>query len=73
MKNYLIIYQGVSIRSKNGISINRGRSCIFPKSSVIGTTHIGSNSAIGAGVQIYNKNINQNSAVSFRHPEGITI
>ena len=75
MKNYLIIYQGVSIGGNLKMeypSIEEG-VVFFPKSSVIGTTHIGSNSAIGAGVQIYNKNINQNSAVSFRHHEGITI
>ena len=45
----------------------------FPKSTVIGSSQIGSNSAIGAGVQLYNKKIDDNSAVSLRQPEGIKI
>ncbi len=75
MKNYLVIYQGVSIGGNLKMeypSIEEG-VVFFPKSSLIGTSNVGSNSAIGAGVQIYNRNINENSAVSFRHPEGITI
>ena len=75
MKNYLTIYQGVTI----GGNLKMEYPCIdegvvfFPNSAVIGSTHIGRNSAIGAGVQLYNKNINENSAVSLRNPEGITI
>ena len=43
-----------------------GKGFFFPNSTVIGSTHVGSNSAIGAGVQLYNSNINENSAVSLR-------
>ncbi len=45
----------------------------FPNSTVIGSIHIGNNSAIGAGVQLFNKNVSENSAVSLRHPKGTTI
>ena len=75
MKNYLTIYQGVTIGGNLKMeypSIEEG-VVLFPKSTVIGSSIIGSNSAIGAGVQIYNKKISENSAVSLRHPEGITI
>ena len=75
MRDYLTIYQGVSIGGNLKMeypTIEEG-VVFFSNSTVIGSSKIGSNSAIGAGVQIYNKNISDNSAVSLRHPKGITI
>ena len=75
MQNYLTIYQGVSIGGNLKMeypTIEEG-VVFFSNSTVIGSSNIGSNSAIGAGVQIYNKNIIDNSAVSLRDPKGITI
>ncbi len=75
MKNYLTIYQGVSIGGNLKMeypSIEEG-VVFFPKSSAIGSCHIGFNSAIGAGVQLYNEKIKENSAVSLRNPEGIKV
>ena len=75
MQNYLTIYQGVSIGGNLKMeypTIEEG-VVFFSNSTVIGSSNIGSNSAIGAGVQIYNKNISDNSAVSLRDPKGITI
>ena len=45
---------------------------LFPNSRVIGSSKIGKNCAIGAGVQIYNEIISENSSVSFRK-SGINI
>ena len=75
MGNYITIYQGVTIGGnlKMEYPSREEGVAFFPKSTVIGKTYIGKNSAIGAGVQLYNKKINENSAVSLRHPEGITM
>ena len=75
MKNYLVVYQGVSIGGNLKMeypTLEEG-VVFFPNSTVIGSSHIGNNSAIGAGVQLYNKNVSENSAVSLRHPKGTTI
>ncbi len=68
LKNFLIIYQGVTIGSNlksEAPSIDE-KVVLFPNSTVIGSTKIGKNCAIGAGVQIYNEIIQDNSSVSFR-------
>ena len=75
MKNFLVIYQGVNIGGNlkhDYPSINEG-VVLFPRSSILGSCNICSNSAIGAGVQIYNENIQKNSAVSLRNREGLII
>ena len=75
LKNFLVIYQGVTIGSNlNSQSPTIDESVIlFPNSTVIGSTKIGTNCAIGAGVQIYDAIISDNSAVSLRKDNNITI
>ena len=75
MKNYLVIYQGVSIGSnlKNQYPSFDEGVVLYARSSVLGSCHISSNSAIGAHVILYNENIKNNSSVSMRNKEGVKV
>ena len=68
LKNFLVIYQGVTIGTnlKSAAPSIGENVVLFPNSRVIGSTKIGKNCAIGAGVQIYNEIISENSSVSLR-------
>lgn len=64
----LVVYQGVSVGGDPKMrypQIGEG-VVLFSKSSLIGSVVVGSNCAIGAGVQIYGKSIPDNLAVSKR-------
>lgn len=65
---YLVVYQGVAVGGDLKLrypTLGQGVA-LFAKCSVLGSAEIGSNCAIGAGVQLYGGNISSNTAVSFR-------
>ena len=63
-----MIYQGVTIgKNLKSAAPSIGENVVlFPNSRVLGSTKIGKNCAIGAGVQIYNEIISENSSISLR-------
>lgn len=66
--NYLVVYQNVSVGGDMKLrypSLGEGVA-LFAKSSVIGKTVIGSNCAIGAGVQVYGGIVSDGSSLSLR-------
>ena len=66
IKNYLVVFQGVSIGGNLKMEYPTSEEGVvfFLNSTLIGSSQIGNNSAIGAVVQLYNKNLSENSAVS---------
>ena len=69
LKNFLVIYQGVTIGTnlKSETPSIGEKVVLFPNSRIIGLSKIGKNCAIGAGVQIYDEIIKENSAISLRN------
>lgn len=70
---YLVIYQAVSVGGDLRLrypEFGHGVA-LFTKSSVIGSAKVGSNCAIGAGVQIYGGSIPSDTAVSIRDELGV--
>ena len=69
MKNYLVIYQGVSIGGDLKYQYpTLGEGVIlFSNSSILSNTIIGNNCVVGAGVQLYSDKIKDNTAISYRH------
>lgn len=60
--NYVLICHGVTIGEQGGKGPYLGeRVSLLPKSSVVGNSMIGSNSSIGIGTTIYNKDVPENS------------
>ena len=69
--NYLVVYQGVSVGGDMKLrypSFGEGVA-LFANSTVLGKAVIGSNCAIGAGVQVYGDTVPDCSSLSLR--EGI--
>lgn len=66
--DYLVVYQGVSVGGDIKLRYPKlGEGVVlFSKCSLIGAAEIGSNCAIGAGVQLYGASISDNIAVSNR-------
>ena len=71
---YLVVYQGVSVGGDLKLRYPKFGDgvALFAKSSVIGASKIGSNCAIGAGVQVYGLTIPSHTAVSLRDAQGTT-
>ena len=66
--NYLVVYQGVSVGGDMKIrypSLGEGVA-LFANSTVLGKAVIGSNCAIGAGVQVYGGIVSDGSSLSLR-------
>jgi serine acetyltransferase len=72
--DYLVVYQGVSIGGDLRLRYPEfGEGVVlFAKSTVIGSAKIGSNCAIGAGVQIYGGCVHSDTSVSLRSGIGVT-
>ena len=71
---YLVVYQAVSVGGDLRFrypEFGQGVA-LFAKSTVIGSAKVGSNCAIGAGVQIYGGAIPSDTAVSIRDGLGVT-
>lgn len=70
--NYLVIYQGVTVGGdpKLRYPYISESVVLFSNSSILGDCSISSNCAVGAGVQLYGTNVVENTAVSFRPPQG---
>ena len=70
--DYLVVYQGVSVGGDLKLrypQLGEGIA-LFSKCSLIGNVCVGSNCAIGAGVQLYGENVPCNVSVSSRGPSG---
>lgn len=62
--DYLVIFQSVTIGVQEGKYPTIGdKVVIYPNSVIVGTTVIGDNSVIGAGVKLINKNVPSNTIV----------
>lgn len=73
LKNYLVIYQGVSIGGDLKLrypEIGEGVA-LFANSTLLSDSKIGDNCAIGAGVQLYSEAIKPDTSVSLRNQAGI--
>ena len=72
---YLVVYQGVSVGGDLKLRYPKFGDgvALFAKSSVIGASQIGSNCAIGSGVQLFGATIPQHTAVSLRDGQGTTL
>ena len=71
---YLVVYQGVAVGGDMKLrypEIGQGVA-LFAKSSVLGAAKVGSNCAIGAGVQVYGGSVPSDTAVSLRDVSGVT-
>lgn len=71
---YLVVYQGVSVGGDLKLRYPKfGEGvALFAKSTVIGSAKVGSNCAIGAGVQLYGGAVPSDTAISLRHGLGVT-
>jgi len=71
---YLVVYQGVSVGGDLKLRYPEFGDgvALFAKSTIIGSAKVGSNCAIGAGVQIYGRSIPSDTAVSLREGLGVT-
>jgi serine O-acetyltransferase len=71
---YLVVYQGVSVGGDLKLRYPESGDgvVLFAKSTVIGAAKVGSNCAIGAGVQVYGGTIPSDTAVSLRNGFGVS-
>lgn len=68
LSNFLVIYQGVTIGGDLKLRYPKIKEgvVLFAKASVIGNCNVGSNCAIGANSQLFQKDLQDNHSISLR-------